>query len=327
MISRVADHCFWFGRYIERCESTARLLQVTRALAFDGSMPVTQCWQPLVIVSGRFPVFSASLSAEAAGDGEVVQEYMTWSADNPVSLATSLRAARESARIVRDVLSLDAWEEVNELYHFLDRDSTHRLYEQNREDFYRSVRRGTQLILALVRSTMLHDRPMSFLWLGVMLERVGQTARILDMHHHIMEREPVEHDIVQTALWLSLLRACSGFEAFMKKQAGRISAKAVVAFLLAEPAFPRSLAYCLRSAYKILGEIWSRPADGTSRPSMRRIDALVERLGTHALNTDAGIHQLLTTVVDETSLVCSEIAGEIQGLSTPAAAAAGAAPQ
>ena len=71
------------------------------------------------------------------------------------------------------------------------------------------MRRSTQLILGLVRSTMLHDEPMSFLWLGVMIERAGQTARILDMHHHTMEREAA-HDIVQMALWMSLLRACSG---------------------------------------------------------------------------------------------------------------------
>ena len=59
MISRVADHCFWFGRYLERAESTARLLQVTRALAFDAELPPLQCWRPLMIVSGQYPEFSA----------------------------------------------------------------------------------------------------------------------------------------------------------------------------------------------------------------------------------------------------------------------------
>ena len=39
VISRVADHCFWFGRYLERAESTARLLQVTRTLALDAELP------------------------------------------------------------------------------------------------------------------------------------------------------------------------------------------------------------------------------------------------------------------------------------------------
>ena len=67
VISRVADHCFWFGRYVDRAESTARLLQVTRTLVFDADIPVTQCWQPLVIVSGEHPAFVERYGAEAAG--------------------------------------------------------------------------------------------------------------------------------------------------------------------------------------------------------------------------------------------------------------------
>ncbi len=65
MISRVADHCFWFGRYLERAESTARLLQATRSLVFDADIPVTQCWQPLVIVSGDVPAFVERLRQRA----------------------------------------------------------------------------------------------------------------------------------------------------------------------------------------------------------------------------------------------------------------------
>ena len=61
VISRVADHCFWLGRYIERAESTARLLQVTRALAFDAELPPLHCWRPLVIVSGQYPEFAGQL--------------------------------------------------------------------------------------------------------------------------------------------------------------------------------------------------------------------------------------------------------------------------
>ena len=95
MISRVAEQCFWFGRYVDRAESTARLLQVTRTLVFDSDIPVTRCWQPLVIVSGEFPAFAARHGAEAAGNGEAVQRYMTWDEDNMVSLRNSVRCARE----------------------------------------------------------------------------------------------------------------------------------------------------------------------------------------------------------------------------------------
>jgi len=325
MISRVADHCFWFGRYLDRAESSARLLQATRTLVFDADIPVTQCWAPLVIVSGEQRGFTEHHGPAALGNGELVQEYLTWGGDSPVSLRTSVRAARDCARAIRDQLSLDVWEEVNELYHWLDRDETRLLYRDNREEFYRSVRRTTQLVLGLVRSTMLHEEPMSFLWAGVMLERSGQTARILDMHHHTMEREGA-HDIVQVALWLSLLRACSGAEAFMKANQGRVSVPAMLEFLLFSPEFPRSLRYCLRSAYGLLRRVWSDPNDDPEMHlSLARLGSLLDWLDLRASTLDVSlIHGFLTYVVDETAAVCDSVGREIQGppRSIPAGSAA-----
>src|SRR6185369_3730924 len=69
MISRVADHCFWVGRYLDRAESTARLLQVTRQLAFDAELPALECWRPVVVVSGQYPDFITRFGTEAAGNG------------------------------------------------------------------------------------------------------------------------------------------------------------------------------------------------------------------------------------------------------------------
>src|SRR6202008_2404997 len=168
-----------------------------------------------------------------------------------------------------------------------------------------------QLILGLVRSTMLHEEPLSFLWMGVMLERAGQTARILDMHHHTMQQESA-HDIVQVALWLSLLRACSGAEAFMKKNQGRVTAQNMVAFLLFERSFPRSLYYCLQSAEGLLSRIWdSEQSLGTIHPSLVRSRALLEWLQGQPVTLDVGqIHPLLTRVVDETAAICSQVSHE-----------------
>lgn len=314
MISRVADHCFWFGRYLERAESSARLLQATRSLVFDADITVTHCWQPLVIVSGEEASFVERHGRAALGDGELVQQYATWSRENMVSLASSARFARECARAIRDQLSLDAWEEINELYLWLGRESTEALYDDNRDEFYRSVRRSTQLTLGLVRSTMLHDEPISFLWMGVMLERAGQTARILDMHHHTMQQESA-HDIVQAALWMSLLRACSGAEAFMKKKQGRVSAQTMVDFLVFEPDFPRSLRYCLRSGHALLRRIWGEHDAGErTRAPIARLEHLLEYLDDESERLHFGaIHMLLTTVVDETAAICTQILREIAG--------------
>lgn len=312
MISRVADHCFWFGRYLDRAESTARLLQATRTLVFDADIPVTQCWQPLVIVSGEEAPFVEKHGRAALGDGETVQEYMTWNRENLVSLASSVHAARNCGRAIRDQLSLEAWEEINELYLWLGLSSTLKLYNENREELYRTVRQRTQLILGLVRSTMLHEEPMRFLWLGAMLERVGQTARILDMHHHTMQREAA-HEIVGVALWMSLLKACSASEAFVKKNQGRVTAQAMVEFVLFEPAFPRSLLYCLRAARDQVQRIWS-PEESAGRASTAELTSLSSWLEAQGDVFDlANIHAVLTRVVDDTASVCAHIQQEIQG--------------
>jgi uncharacterized alpha-E superfamily protein len=314
VISRVADCCFWFGRYLDRAESTARLLQATRTLVSDADIPVTHCWQPLIIVSGEEQPFRERYGDGAAGNGELVQEYLTWSRESLVSLTSSARFARECARPIRDQLSLDTWEEVNELYLWLGRDSTRALYEENREQFYRNVRRSTQLTLGIVRSSMLHEEPMSFLWLGAMLERAGQTARTLDMDHHTMQRESA-HDIVQAALWFSLLRACSGVEAFMKKNQGRVSAENMVSFLLFEPAFPRSIFYCLQSAQGLLRRIYPESAAAPAAgEALQRIQRLLQWLEAQARALDlAVIHELLTHVVDETAAICTTVCQAIEG--------------
>ncbi|HEY6475630.1 MAG TPA: alpha-E domain-containing protein [Polyangia bacterium] len=314
MISRVADHCFWLGRYIERAESTARLLQVTRTLAFDAELPPLHCWRPLVIVSGQYPDLAEHLGAEAAGNGEAVQRYMTWAPDNTVSIRNSIRAAREGARSIREVIGHDIWEATNELYLWFMSEGAAAQYLTDRDEVYKNIRRSTQLCLGLIRSTMMHDEAMDFLWLGVMLERVGQTARTLDMHHHIRgAAESQQQPLLQNALSLSLLRACSGFEAYMRKQQGRVSGESVLAFLLFDERFPRSLRYCLRSALGLIKRLPSARSGGILA-ARKRLDALDRWLDAQEKSGgQVSEHALLTKVVDEITGACGEVQGGYEG--------------
>jgi uncharacterized alpha-E superfamily protein len=326
VISRVADHCFWLGRYLERAESTARLLQVTRALAFDAELPPLHCWRPLVIVSGQYPEFSSKLGGEAAGNGEAVQRYMTWAPENPVSIRCSIRSAREGARSIREVIGGDIWQATNELYLWFMGEEAGAQYQQDRDEVYREIRRSTQLCLGLVRSTMLHDEPMDFLWLGVQLERIGQTARTLDMHHHIQGAAEGQQTLLQTALWLSLLRACSGFEAFMRRQQGRVSRDAAVSFLLFEARFPRSLRYCVRSAVALSRRLVSAGPKKRAVAANRRLEELDGWLDAQEGNgIPPSVHAFLTHVVEEASLACDELqqglgADEVEPQQQPEAA-------
>ena len=320
MISRVADHCFWFGRYIERAEATARMLAASLSLALDAELPPSQVWRPVVVVSGEESRFATRVATDddhpAWGDGEAVQRFMVWDDDTTVSLARSIHGMRWNARSVREVLSHEAWEAVNELHLWMHGDLAPATYAQHRDTFYQHIRRGTQLALGLLRSTMLHDEPLDFVWLGVLLERVNQTARMLDVHHHAFTQMSRRHEVVETALWLSLLRALSGSEAYLKRAAGRISSEGVARFLVSEPAFPRSIAYCVHSAYSRLCDI--RPPESHDLPGgvalerLRVLDTWVAARRAESL-TGSAVHDLLTHVVDEISVVCEAIHHNIAG--------------
>ena len=315
MISRVADHCFWLGRYLERVESTARVLYVTQTLAGDAELTQRQCWQPVVIVSGEAEPFAGRFGPEAAGDGELVQRYLTWDEKNLTSIRRSVYAARENARSIREVVSLEAWEALNELHVWMQGPRAAAEYDQERFVFYRRVRNAMQLTIGLLRSTMLHDTPLEFIWLGVILERASQTARLLDVHHHTMTSIEL-HRVVQAALWLSILRACSGFEPFMKRYQGRVTRDAVASFLILEPQFPRSVRYCVRQGYLTLSSIRPPAArdlpGGAALERLRVLDHWLSQTQPAALETGS-VHELLTHVVDETAGICADIGRELLG--------------
>ncbi len=322
LISRVADSCLWFGRYVERSESTARELQATLHLALDGELTSRQCWYPVVIVAGEEEAVRKRYGDAALEDGEQVQRYLVWDEECIVSLRRSVGAARENARAIRDVLSGDAWETVNELHLWLGSSGAQVEWLTHRDGFYRRVRQSTQLCLGLLRSTMLHDTVLDFMWLGVLLERVGQTARLLDVHHHASIAGGQAHQVIETTVWMALLRACSGVEPFMKAHTGRVTGQAVARFLLGEGRFPRSIAYCVHSAYERLCAIVP-PGDahvpgGPALERLRVLDAWVQTVSAEpvlsAAPGEAGdLHEILTRVVDETAAICETIGRELLG--------------
>ena len=165
---------------------------------------------------------------------------------------------------------------------------------------------------------MLHDEPLDFIWLGVLLERVGQTARMLDVHHHAFTNlADAAHEVVETALWLSLLRALSGFEPYMKRTAGRVSGERVARVPDLEHAFPRSIAYCVHSAYDRLCDDPPARAARAARRRRRSSGCACSTRGSPRAatnrSTGASVHELLTHVVDEVHAICGTLGKELLG--------------
>lgn len=296
MISRVAEHCFWLARYLERAENTARILEVNHTLLLDFHVPVEEQWKPLLIISG---IHDFKLEQTA----ENVQEFMTWDRDNPFSIASSLAWARENARIIREVISAEMWERMNFYHLWMQGDDSRALYVANRHEFYAQVRRINQLLHGIADATMSHGEAWEFFKLGTYLERASQTARIMDVKYHTLL--PKVEDVgspVDSAHWIAILMSCSGYEPFHKKpRPSPIDpGTAVAEFLLFDEQFPRSVRRCLSecesavatAAGNVVGKNPSEPekllADLILYLDARNMPDVIRE----------GLHQTLTRVVD-----------------------------
>lgn len=313
MISRVAESCFWLMRYVERCDTTARLLRVHSAMVLDTVGSPRERWQPLLIVEGEWPRFTERFGEDAAGDGEIVQNYLTWDVENPVSIASSMQMARENARTVRETLSLEMWNSLNAAWLWLSGDDVRRTYDLERQAFFEEVSNRCHLFHGLCHNTMLHEEPFDFMRLGLNLERAGQTARILDLRYHRLgSGTPLPTEALDAVELITILRTCSAYEPFFKKRQSALSASAVIEFLLLETSFPGSVLHAVTRAQNFLRRIRTDEASPIGRRSVELLDKLHEEvagLDVHSV-FERGTHDVSTRIVEGTSAVSSAIREE-----------------
>ena len=296
MISRVAEHCFWLARYLERAENTSRCLEVNHTLLLDFHVPDDLQWKPLLIISGIHDY-------EHEPSAENVQEYMTWEKENPFSIVSSLAWARENARIIREVISGEMWERMNYYHLWIQGPSAREVYDTNRSEFYAQVRRINQLFHGIADATMSHGEAWDFFKLGTYLERASQMARIMDVKYHMLL--PKVEDVgtpVDNAHWVAILMSCSGYEPFHKKP--RVQpldpAMAVAEFLIFDDLFPRSVRRCLWECEEAAASAAGNRVGRELTDTESRIAELIAWLDARSIQDiiKNGLHESLTHVVD-----------------------------
>ena len=312
MISRVAENCFWMMRYVERADCSARLLRVNREFVLD--VAVTERWRPVIVVVGEEKRFLDLYGAESANDDERAQEYLVWDEQNPVSLRSSLQWARENARTIRDVISEDMWQCINGFWRWFVDGEGRALYDSDRAEFYDRVKGFSASYQGLGLTTMLYEDPFDFMRLGVLLERAGQTARTLDVKHHMLgpTRSGTAESPLEIAEWTALLHSCSATEAFVKRGHGAPDGLRVAEFLVLEPRFPRSVRFCVERAWKVMQRLRSGLPPTVGKTSAAALLALVESVRATSLAEllALGIHEELTRIIDALGRVGSGVNGD-----------------
>ncbi len=186
MLSRVAHSLYWMSRYIERAENTARLLDVNlQFLAdFQDLSPASlNSWESLILSSGAQEEFKA---LHAVADSHSVTDFLAFELRNPGSILSCVYAARENARMIRDQISLEMWEVINELHLILKSTSTTDVWRSGPQEFFNRIIRASHLFQGLTDATFPRNEGWEFIRFGKMLERADKTTRILDVKYHVL---------------------------------------------------------------------------------------------------------------------------------------------
>lgn len=271
MLSRVADAIYWMCRYIERAENIARFTDVNHNLMLDLAMAPEIQWEPLVTVTGDEKVFHGRYTESTA---ENVIRFLTFDTDYPHSILSCLRAARENARQVREIISSEMWEQVNRLYLMVAESARGMKIADLSHRFFEEIKLGSHLFTGLTEVTMSHGEPWHFARLGRVLERADKTSRILDVKYYVLlprvDYVNTPYDNIQ---WAALLKSVSGLEMY-RKQYHRINPRQVARFLIFDPIFPRAIRYCLDTAEESLHAVSGSPAGTFCNEAERRLGKL-----------------------------------------------------
>ena len=238
LLARFAANIYWLGRYLERAESLARILDTNKTYAHDSREGPD--WQRILDLYADRKRF---LEAHKKADAQTVLTFYVLDRDNPASIASTIAFARQNARSVRHLISTEMWTHLN-IFHNQVRQLTQRdIWLSNLSTSCTDIKIGCQTFEGIAEGTFFRGEEWCFYQLGKYIERADQTTRILDMGYDLISDE--EGDALKSVHWNVLLRSVSGYHAYRSQFPTVSHPRDVAAFLLYDREFPRAVALCV----------------------------------------------------------------------------------
>lgn len=305
MLSRTASTLYWMSRYVERAENTARILDVAYRMSLltkDPDLQDQEWFAPLNITGTLFP-FSGRHSIVCAKE---VLHFVALDAENPSSIYSCAKRARENARAVRGSITSEMWEVLNATWLEMQNMDEDRLYARGISTFFDWVKERSHLFRGVTFGTMRRDDAFQFHRLGTYMERADNTARMLDVKYHVLL--PSVEDVggaVDYYQWSAVLRSVSAYESYRKVYSDTVTPVRIAELLILRVDIPRSLHFCMHDVYKILCEVQNRSSAEATRQAGEIYAAMqFGRIG-NIFNT--GLHEYLTEFLEATDRLGEEI--------------------
>ncbi len=294
LLARYADSIFWLARYVERAENLARILDVNETFSRDSRG--AQNWQSIIQLNAddkRFLTGGRTVSTQS-----VLQFYVV-DADNPNSIVSAVRGARENARTLRPLISTEMWVQLNVFYNKLAALGTADLAPGRLSALFAGIKEACQTHTGITEGTFYRDQGWYFYQLGRYIERADQTTRLLDIKYHLLLPDPADvGSPIDISQWNALLRSAAGYHAFRRRHPARMTPARVAGFLLLNQAFPRSVHHCVREAGRLLGEVKSHYSLRGGNDAAEELDRLRAVLGTLTIAEilGTGLHEFIDVI-------------------------------
>jgi uncharacterized alpha-E superfamily protein len=244
MLARNAESLYWIGRYVERADDTARILDVSvHQLLEDATIDVDVAARRLLGVMGVDPGTDEPLDAFS------LTEVLGYSTETAGSIVSSISSARENARGAREVVSSEMFECLNATWNALPERQRYARWV-GPHAFFSYIEDRAAMFSGLAASTMSRDDSWRFYLLGRSVERVDMVVRLL------LSRVS---DRMGSPGWLSVLRSAGAQDTYLRTYRGAVDAVRVAQFMLMDRLFPRSVFYSLREAETCLQQLDQRP--------------------------------------------------------------------
>ncbi len=309
MLSRTAQNLFWIGRYLERAETAARLLDVGARMSLlpnttDGYQNE---WESLLRAAGAGASFK-----ERYGEfnEENIEEFLFFDTSNPSSVASCIGQARENGRIVRTALTSQVWDALNVAFQELRRLRRQSRGSRELSDLTEWTTRQCSAVRGAIDATQLRNDGWHFMGLGYALERADSTARLIDVKYYVLlpgvEFVGSGRDSYQ---WQVLLRSLSAHRAFHWAYGGDISAGKVAHFLILNRECPRSLINSVITVVLHLQELVERYGDDAPVTARDTAHEMLRDLRSHDIESifDEGLHEYLSRFIRENAVLANKV--------------------
>lgn len=284
MLSKVAERVYWLARYLERTESTARMVLVYYHQVLDLPREVDAGWHTLLSITSSSDDFA---KRNMLANEDNVVRYLLCDEHYSGSILSSIRYARENVRTTRDMLPIDTWELINEAHLYVSAHAEHCVARKDRYEFLNQVIRHCQLINGMLSGTMSDNAAYGFIRMGRNLERADMTSRMLDVGANaILHSNPKAYPF-RGVLWMNLLKALGALEMYRRYEQPRIKAKRVVRYIMQDPAFPRAMLHCLAVVEHCLRNL---PNSATALEELQPAKELLQQVEPDALVDEGGLH-------------------------------------